>query len=168
MSLAEEAREVRQRIADRLAELEPLVREYNELVKLAGEMGVEQQPVGVEQQPLGVEQQPVWVEQRPVGLDQQQEGAPSAGTAGRPASSSARARRRGGSRANARGSRAATGRAGDDIAALVLEAVRAEPGKTVADYAEGLNMNATALYRPVRNLTDQGVLVKRARQLFPA
>lgn len=116
------------------------MQEYNELVKLAGEMGVEQP----------------------------QEGEPIAPPAARRASSSTQARRRGGSGANARGSRAAAGKAGDDIAALVLDAVRAEPGKTVADYADGLNMSATALYRPVRALTDQGVLVKRARQLFPA
>jgi DNA-binding Lrp family transcriptional regulator len=50
----------------------------------------------------------------------------------------------------------------------VLEAVRAEPGKTVGDYAEILGVAATALYRPVRELTNDGVLVKRARQLFPA
>lgn len=140
MSLAEEARAVRQRIAERLAELEPLVREYNELVKLAGEMGVEQRH----------EDEPAVATGRP-------RGSGSTGT-----------QRRGGRRATTGGSKAARGKAGDEVGALVLEAVRADPGKTVADYAELLNMSATALYRPVRQLTDQGMLVKRVRQLFPA
>jgi Winged helix-turn-helix DNA-binding len=139
VSLVEEARAVRQRIAQRLAELEPLVREYNELVTLAGEMGVEQP----------------------------RENEPSAPAARARASGSTRTGRRGGG-TNARGSNAGTGRAGNDIAGLVLEAVRAEPGKTVADYADALNMSATTLYRPVRQLTDEGALVKRVRQLFPA
>jgi hypothetical protein len=50
----------------------------------------------------------------------------------------------------------------------VLEAVRSEPGKTVAEYAELLGVSASSLYRPVRELTNDGALVKRARQLFTA
>jgi transposase-like protein len=50
----------------------------------------------------------------------------------------------------------------------VLAAAEADPGKTVADYAEVLGVAPTALYRPVRQLTTEGALVKRARQLFPA
>jgi hypothetical protein len=38
----------------------------------------------------------------------------------------------------------------------------------VAEYAKSFKMPATSLYRPVRELTSAGVLVKRARQLFPA
>ena len=42
MSLVEEANTVRQRIVDRLRELEPVIREYNELRQLAVEMGLEE------------------------------------------------------------------------------------------------------------------------------
>jgi hypothetical protein len=42
MSLVDEARTVRQRIAARLRELEPLVREYEELKQAAAEMGIGQ------------------------------------------------------------------------------------------------------------------------------
>jgi transposase-like protein len=49
----------------------------------------------------------------------------------------------------------------------VLDAVRAEPGKTVAEYAAILGVAPTALYRPVRRLANEGALVNRARQLFP-
>src|SRR6202035_883649 len=53
------------------------------------------------------------------------------------------------------------------LADRVLEAVRADPGKTVAEYAEILGLPATGLYRPVRELTTEGVLANRARQLYP-
>jgi transposase-like protein len=54
-----------------------------------------------------------------------------------------------------------------ELARRVLEAVRADPGMTVAEYAAILGVAPTTLYRPVRRLTNDGSLVKRARQLFP-
>jgi hypothetical protein len=117
MSLADEARAVRQRIAARMRELEPLVREYEDLKRVAAEMGVDDAP-------------------RP---------ARGPSTTSRP-------------------SQAPSGQ----VAGRVLDAVRADPGKTVADYAKSLKVPATSLYRPVRELTAAGVLVKRARQLYPA
>jgi hypothetical protein len=118
MSLADEARAVRQRIAARLHELEPLVREYEDLRRLAAEMGVDEDPSS----------------------------PPRRGSASPPRSSAP----------------------GGQMAERVLAAVREDPGKTVAEYAKSLKMPATSLYRPVRELTSAGVLVKRARQLFPA
>lgn len=50
----------------------------------------------------------------------------------------------------------------------MLEAIRSEPGHSVAEYARMMGVAPTVLYRPVRELTKSGVLVKRARQLFPA
>jgi hypothetical protein len=126
MSLAEEARDVRQRIAARLAELEPLVREYEELTRVAAEMGIE----------------------------------PDEALAGeRPASSSRRRRRQ-------RAAPSAVTRGAEDLTARVLDAVRSDPGKTIADYATILGVAQTSLYRPVRELTDRREIVKRARQLF--
>src|SRR6185437_12499064 len=40
-SLADEVRELRQRVAERMAELEPMVREYEQLQKVAAELGIE-------------------------------------------------------------------------------------------------------------------------------
>ena len=40
MTLADEARTLRERVAARLAELEPLVREYQELQRVADEIGL--------------------------------------------------------------------------------------------------------------------------------
>jgi hypothetical protein len=117
MSLADEARAVRQRIAARLRELEPQVREYEDLKRLAAEMGLDDAP------------------------------APARRSSAFPPSSQA---------------------PGGQLAGRVLDAVRSDPGKTVADYAKSLGVPPTSLYRPVRELTAAGVLVKRARQLFPA
>ena len=135
MSLVDEARTVRQRIADRLAELEPLVREYDELKQLAAEMGVE----------------------------------PNASAAGSESALAQPRRSTRGRRAPARRRDAAADQAAaGDLATRVVDAVTAAPGKTVAEYAADLDMTPTALYRPVRQLTTSGAIVKRARQLFPA
>jgi hypothetical protein len=136
MSLIEEARTVRDRIASRLRELEPLVREYNELRKLADEMGLE--IVAPEPSP----------EPRPAPRPRRSSGARRGSRAGKADPETP---------ANASG----------EIAQRVLVAVGAEPGKTVAEYAEILGVAPAALYRPVRELTNDGSLLKRARQLFP-
>jgi hypothetical protein len=146
MSLIDEARGVRQRIAERLRELEPMVREYNELRKLAAEMGVGEE----ETVPASTEPAPP---------------SPS-----RRARATRSGRRRGGAGTSRTGATRASGGGGEasELEQRVLEAVRAQPGKTVAEYSEIVGLAPTALYRPVRELTTAGALVKRARQLFPA
>jgi hypothetical protein len=139
MSLVDEAREVRERIAARLLELEPLVREYDELQQMATEMGLDEE-----------------------------EPSPAPARVVRPASSArlpARTRRT--PQRKRRAARAGEHSAEGDLAGQVLAAVKSDPGKTVADYALSLGVASTALYRPVRQLTTEGSVVKRARQLFP-
>lgn len=145
MSLVDEARTVRQRIADRLAELEPLVREYAELQELAAEMGLEQKPPP-----------------SPAGAGASSSTARASSS---PSQRSNRVRRPPAPKGDEAGpvDHGSTG----ELAQRVLEAVRSQPGKTVADYAIALDVAPTALYRPVRQLTTSGALVKRARQLFP-
>lgn len=142
MSLIDEARSVRERIAARLRELEPLVAEYNELQKVAAEMGVDpNEPVPV----------------AAARAQRRREGPPRSTRQPR--------------RTKVAGKRvpsAATGEASDEFAQRVLEAVRDHPGKTVADYAELLALSPATLYRPTRRLTSAGAIVKRGRQLFPA
>ena len=132
MPLAEEARSVRERIAERLRELDPLAREYEELRRLAAEMGIEP--------------------------DQEGSGRPRS-----PASGPTRTRRRSARERSQTEDAAATA----ELAQRVLAAVRSDPGKTVGEYADMLGVAPTALYRPVRELTDDHTIVKRARQLFP-
>jgi hypothetical protein len=45
----------------------------------------------------------------------------------------------------------------------VLKAVRPQPGKTLGEYVAMLGLSKSALYRPLRELTNDRV-VKRARQ----
>jgi len=138
MSLVDEARTVRDRIAARLRELEPLVHEYDELMQIAAEMGLDRVQTESDSTPTDVRR------------------AAATGSRPRP-------------RAPARGASVAEAPAvAGELTDRVLEAVRVDPGRTVAEYAEVLGVAATALYRPVRKLTDEGVLVKRVRQLFPA
>ena len=132
MPLIDEVRSFRQRVAERLQELEPLVREYNELKQVAAEIGVDG----------------TVAEAASAGEDGSALGAAETGKERR-----GRSRRRTASPA---------------LGERVLEAVRADPGKTVADYAAILGEPATSLYRPVRELTTDGALLKRARHLFPA
>jgi hypothetical protein len=148
MSLVEEARTVRQRIATRLRELEPLVEEYNELRGLAAEMGVDTAQMPEARAP-----------------DLPPEPVAARAEAPPPAARPARPRR---AIPSSRGRAQPASSDGDEgVAELILEAVRTDPGKTVAGYAETLGISPTALYRPVRELTNSGALVKRARALFP-
>ena len=161
MSLVDEARTVRERIVTRLRELAPLVREYNELTAVAVEMGLE--VPSDEDAPGGPDARG---NAAVLGASDPDLGAGASGAAVR-----RRPPRRGGSASrSASGSApaAAANAADHQIGQRVLEAVRSEPGKTVAQYAEALGVSASSLYRPVRELTNDGALVKRARQLFPA
>ena len=139
---------MRQRILARLQELEPLVEEYDELKQIAGEMGLELPTESGRSSAQG--------RARTTGAGRRRN-APAPETAAQ----------RGGARGRADGGGPAAG-ARRAAAERVLEAVRAQPGKTVRDYAEILGVPATAIYRPVRELRDDGALVKRARRLFPA
>jgi hypothetical protein len=141
-SLVEEAREVRERIAARLRELEPLVAEYHELQKVAVEMGIDatdppSAPAATAQAPRRQRPRSTRHPRRAKGAGK---GVPSAAIASE----------------------------NDESAQRVREAVRDQPGKTVADYAGLLSLSPAPLYRPTRELTAAGVIVKRGRQLFPA
>jgi DNA-binding transcriptional ArsR family regulator len=139
MSLAEEARDVRRRIAERLRELEPLAREYEELRQVAADLGIELAPAAGDRTRTHARPQT----------------RPSTETQLQPA------------KRDREGPETERPDAGE-VASRVLEAVRSEPGKTVGEYAAILGLAQTTLYRPVTQLTDHGMIVKRARQLFPA
>jgi hypothetical protein len=130
MSLIEEIHTMHERIAQRLAELEPLVGEYNDLKEVAAQIGFE--PTDVE-------------------------------AASEPEAHGTRSRQRGGGAT----SRAARPSRSGDLHERLLAAAQAEPGKLLAEYAVRLEVPLTSLYRPARELTTAGALIKRSRQLFP-
>jgi hypothetical protein len=164
MSLIEEVRDVEQRVRARLLELEPLVAqyepviaEYQELRRLAERMGLADTGVGSEQMRRDARAAPPPV----VAPDAKARPADRgpAGTKRRSAARKATASKAGGPR---RPSGGGPGR--DELMGVVAR----RPGITVAEMADQLEVAATALYRPVRELTDAGALIKRGRQLFPA
>jgi hypothetical protein len=140
MSLIEEVRTVRERVAARLRELEPLVREYEELKRAATEMGIDQSEI---------------TRAAPDG--------PAKPAARRP-----RGRAGSGQRRSSRTATRAPDPPAPELSDRVLKAVSADPGKTVAEYARALEVAPTAIYRPIRELTTAGAIVKRARQLYPS
>jgi hypothetical protein len=142
MSLVDEARTLRERVAARLAELEPLVREYEELQRLAAEIGLAASTPA-----------------RSSPDEPADAPATAADTDQRPARAAPRRQTR-------RGQRRVGAAAARD--ARVLEAVAANPGTTVAEIASVLEVDAVSLYRPVRDLASTGKVVKRGRGLYPA
>lgn len=150
MSLVDQAREVRERITARLRELEPLVREYHELQKVAAEMGFAGSEPNSESP---------WTD-ADLAARSSNPAVAARGSSARRRSTPRRQTRQG-------SARRAPQQGHGDLAGRALAAVQADPGKTVADYAEALGVAPTALYQPVRQLTTEGVLVKRARQLYP-
>ena len=148
MSLADEARTLRERVAARLAELEPLVREYEELQRVAADIGLGQatpKAAAITGADSGD------ADSAPAARDNEQQ---------RPTRSAPRKRqpRRRQARATASAERDAR----------VLDAVAAHPGATVAEISSVLGVDAVSLYRPVRDLASAGKIVKRGRGLFPA
>ncbi len=161
MSLADEVRTVRERVAARLSELEPLVREYDELLKLADELGIEVP-----------DRRPSRAPARPAEDDARGSGGDNAASGESPAvAPRRRSRQAAGSPARskpARQRRRAQGETetGAERDARVIDALRAHPGSTITDLASMLGVQPTSLYRPVRELTTSGAVVKRGRGLF--
>ena len=146
MTLADEARTLRERVAARLAELEPLVREYQELQRVADELGL--------------------TASEPASATAEEPAAPAA-AAPQPAAADQQSRRASARRRQARRGQSRVAAAAERDARL-LEAVSANPGATVAEIATTLGVDAVSLYRPVRDLASTGQVVKRGRGLFPA
>ena len=166
MSLADEVRTVRERVAARLSELEPLVQEYDELVKLADELGIETPGRRRSRSPARAAR----------GEARDTAGANAAsdksGTAATAAAAPRRSSRQAGSpprskpvRQRQRETPGET-ETGAERDARVIEALRGHPGSTITDLASMLEVPPTSLYRPVRELTTSGVVVKRGRGLF--
>jgi Winged helix-turn-helix DNA-binding len=182
MSLADEVRTVRQRVVARLNELEPLVREYEELLVLAGELGITPPGAGAAGAPGSRRAGTNGPARGAIANDPGPEGDQAAaeeaaadsgpGTADTPVEPSAASRPpivRPPSPGRQRRRRSGTAAAGEpERDALVLETLRANPGATTAELASLLGVPATSLYRAVRELTSSGAIVKRGRGLYVA
>jgi hypothetical protein len=191
MSLLDEVRKLEQRVVDRLKELEPLTREYDQLRKLAERLGLKYSPKSAQSE--GDAKPPATT--RRSGTRAGAERAPTKSTAGRSTARAAAAktpgkprgarsstRRRvasgaaaasrtaaaasGAKRGSARGRRRTTaarpGRRHDDMLRLVAE----QPGITVREIGERLGVDPTGLYRVAKRLTDEGRVSKDGSRLY--
>lgn len=132
--------EAKQNILTRLSELEPLRREYDELEKAAGQLGLEYQ---ADAHANGASVLTTAARQ------------PSRAGASSKAARSKRARGRTG-----RGSSRKIAPAGQRRQQM-LDAITATPGITVKQVADQLGLpDATSLYRVQRQLVDEGVIRK--------
>jgi CRP-like cAMP-binding protein len=144
VSVIEEFKGLEDRVAQRLAELRPLVDEYNELEQIAERLGLSQTRATART-------------------------ARARGTSPRPrasASTNARsARRPGGSRGGAtRSGGSRTGGRRDQLLAVVQQ----QPGITVREVGSRLGVDPTSLYRIVHRLEQDGAVRKDGRALLPA
>jgi transposase-like protein len=155
MSLLDQVRDLERQVVSRLRELQPLVREYEQLRQAAERLGIRYAPHSD-----GASGQPRQASRRR-----------------RPSQASAR-------RASTRGGRAArtasrsrpatrqpsprrTSASADQREQQVLQTVDEHPGSTVAEIGQRLGVAPSGLYRVVRRLTESGRLRKEGTQLHP-
>jgi len=165
MSLADEARELRERVLGRLAELEPLLAEHAELTTLAREMGWVTEE-GRSAAPAAPVAPAPAAPAAPAASARGRSGAGRRSAAAKPEPGAAGGGGGAAKAPRARG-RARRGAGGGPSDKRILAGVAATPGTTVAELAAELGVAAQALFAPVQALTDAGRLVKRGRQLFP-
>src|SRR3954470_8184282 len=171
MSLLDQARALEQQVLERLRELEPLTREYEQRRELAERLGLTYTPDASEPEPS---QAPA-----PRARARRGKAKPSKRAAAKAADqpvparkpASKRSSKRGAARraaksgaARSRGAVARPGQRQEDVLRLVAEV----PGITVRELGERLGVDATGLYRVVARLSDDGRVRKDGTRLHPA
>src|SRR3954447_24139651 len=171
MSLLEQPRALEHQVLDRLRELEPLTREYEQLRELAERLGVTYTPQASES-----EQTPAPARR---ARGKRATAKPSKRAAAKAAGKQAPARKpaakpsskpRAGTRATkpaaarSRGGAARPGQRQQDVLRLVAE----HPGITVRELGERLGVDATGLYRVVTRLSNDRLVRKGGTRAPPA
>jgi hypothetical protein len=178
MSLLDEARKLEQAVVKRLKELEPLIREYDQVRKLGERLGVKYTPEPADESTAAQTAKPAAARAR-AGRER------AAKTAAKPRSArsttvrkpagAAKSKGASAKAAPARARRAAAGRRSTGRGATrpgqrsddVLGLVRENPGITVREIAERLGVDATGLYRVANRLTKDGRVRKDGPRLYP-
>jgi hypothetical protein len=166
----DDLRVVEERIAARIAELEPLVREYNELQQIAERLGIDREralaaakPQAVAQPAPAAEPAPAPV---PVPVPKAEPARPK--PAANPKAAAKRkpaAKRRPATGAAVRRQPGGTQKAGAERRERMLELIRERPGITVPELSEALEVDAPSLYRVVRKLQSDGTISKDGKSL---
>jgi hypothetical protein len=161
LSVLEELHAVEERIVARLAELQPVVEEYEELQRVAERLGIEVPARG--QRPAG----------QPAARVEEPSGGAAVPAARKPPARAKRApRKRAAPKAASRGrakkaaakpggTRAKGAERRDHIVALIRE----RPGITVPDISQELGLEPPPVYRVIRKLQAAGVVVKEGKNL---
>jgi MarR family protein len=176
MSLLDQVRKLEQQVVDRLKELEPLTREYEQLRKLAERLGLryapkpddgerEPEPTAAATRDSGRKRAPKPAARRAAkpqaarrAAKPQPARSPARKRAAKGAAKPRAARSTSGQRAAAR-----PGQRQDDVLRLVVE----QPGITVRELGERLGVDSTGLYRIVKRLADGGRVRKDGPRVHP-
>jgi hypothetical protein len=193
MSLVDQVRKLEQQVVDRLKELEPLTREYDQLRKVAERLGLKYSPGSGQineaatsatkarrprkrapaakrpaRRPATAKASRPRASARAAKSAAKPRGtrsttAPKEATAARSAPARQRKRAASGQRSSGRRAAARAGQRHEDVLRLVGE----HPGITVREIGERLGVDATGLYRVVNRLTDEGRMRKDGPRLHP-
>jgi hypothetical protein len=193
VSLVDQVRKLEQQVVDRLKELEPLTREYDQLRKVAERLGLKYSPGSGQineaatsatkarrprkrapaakrpaRRPATAKASRPRASARAAKSAAKPRGtrsttAPKEATAARSAPARQRKRAASGQRSSGRRAAARPGQRHEDVLRLVGE----HPGITVREIGERLGVDATGLYRVVNRLTDEGRVRKDGVRLQP-
>jgi outer membrane biosynthesis protein TonB len=174
VTVLDDLRVVEERIAARLAELEPLVQEYNELQQIAERLGIDRERALAEAAAIVATPQ--------AAADPAPAPAPKPAAAAKPkpaakakpkakpkaaAKPKAKAapKRRAAKGAAVRRQPGGTQKAGAERRERMLGLIRERPGITVPELSVALETDAPSLYRVVRKLQSDGVIAKDGKSL---
>jgi hypothetical protein len=156
VSVLDDLRRVERDVVKRMEELKPLVDEFAELERVAQRLGVAPYDSGTVAPPTAAKPSST---RRPRAAKKAASKRPASKRSAQRQSSSARSGRSTRSRTQAQ-----PGARRDQV----LEHVLARPGITVRQIGDALQVDPTSLYRPVRELSAAGSIVKRGHNLHPA
>ena len=191
MTVLDDLRLMEERIAARIAELEPLVQEYNELQQIAERLGIDREraaaaaakktaakpkakaaapePKPVPAPPPVAKAEPVTptpaAEPKAAAKAKPKAAAKPKAKPKAPAKRKPAAKRRATKGAAVRRQPGGTQKAGAERRERMLDLIRERPGITVPDLSEALEVDAPSLYRVVRKLQSDGTIAKDGKSL---
>ncbi|MDA0160066.1 hypothetical protein OM076_07320 [Solirubrobacter ginsenosidimutans] len=180
MTVLDDLRVVEERIAARLAELEPLVQEYNELQQIAERLGIDRERALAEAAAIVATPQAAAVpatapapapapkaaaaKPKPKPAAKAKPKAKPKAAAAKPKAKAA-PKRRAAKGAAVRRQPGGTQKAGAERRERMLQLIRETPGITVPDLSVALETDAPSLYRVVRKLQSDGIVAKDGKSL---
>jgi hypothetical protein len=162
MSLVNELRQLEAQVTKRLAELEPLVAEYNELRGIVERIA--SQKASAESTPAGASTRTRTARRTRRAPAAKRGAAAKPRAAAKPAAARKTTAKARAAKAASNGARARGGKRDAEIVSLVT----AKPGITVAEVGKQLKVDPTGLYRVVRRLESGGQIKKSGTGLTPA